>query len=474
VRRSGRLVVLMVVAALLGGTSTGLAQPTPPPNPSDDELQRSRDTVSQRAGEVGQLTSLLADLDQRTDDLQAALAAQRETAEAALVDLESARDAAAQAVRRADGARIETEAASVAIVEAGARLDEFLTATYHRGLGTGPLALLTDATSPEDLVTRAEFDDAVGRQQIAAQDGLERARAGKANADSTARAALEDAREREAAAEGAKATADAALAAADAAARAQAVELAAVAAERTGVQARLDTAESQDTGLRQQRERFDDWQRRIAAEQAARERAEREAAAARVLAAERAAAEADARSDARSRTRSGATPDAGPSRGSDPGPVATSAGGGREAPAARGGSGAAQRVIDRAKSHLGVQYVWGGGNGRGPSTGIPDAFGSPLNRVGFDCSGLMLYAFNGVGVSLPRVSRNQYDAGRKVPISDIRPGDMVFYRNGGAPIHHVALYVGNGRMIEAPYTGSDVRLVPLRSRGLLPQATRVL
>ncbi|MCY7340901.1 MAG: hydrolase, partial [Pseudonocardia sp.] len=274
-RRSGRLVVLMVVAALLGGTSTGLAQPTPPPNPSDDELQRSRDTVSQRAGEVGQLTSLLADLDRRADDLQAALAAQRETAEAALVDLESARDAAAQAVRRADGARIETEAASVAIVEAGARLDEFLTATYQRGLDTGPLALLTDATSPENLVTRAEFDDAVGRQQIAAQDGLERARAGKANADSTARAALEDAREREAAAEGAKATADAALAAADAAARAQAVELAAFAAERTGVQARLDTAESQDTGLRQQRERFDDWQRRIAAEQAARERAER-------------------------------------------------------------------------------------------------------------------------------------------------------------------------------------------------------
>jgi cell wall-associated NlpC family hydrolase len=138
------------------------------------------------------------------------------------------------------------------------------------------------------------------------------------------------------------------------------------------------------------------------------------------------------------------------------------------------GNAAVRRVIDRAMSQLGVQYVWGGGNGRGPSTGIPDRYGSPLDRVGFDCSGLMLYAFNGVGVSLPRVSRNQYNAGRKVPVSDLRAGDMVFYKNGSAPIHHVALYVGDGKMIEAPYTGANVRLVPLRKRGLLPQAARVL
>ena len=51
---------------------------------------------------------------------------------------------------------------------------------------------------------------------------------------------------------------------------------------------------------------------------------------------------------------------------------------------------------------------------------------------------------------------------------------MVFYKNGGAPIHHVALYIGNGKMIEAPYTGARVRVVPLRTKGLVPQATRVL
>lgn len=433
--RRQALVLTVLVALLGGGTSAALAQPAPPPpNPSDDELQRSRDSVSRRADEVGRLSAQLAELDSRTDDLQAALAAQRETAEAALVDLQVAQDAATAAARRADAARIATQAASVAIDQARARLDEFVTATYQQGIDIGPLGLLTDSTSPEDLVARAEFNDLIARSQLAAQDGLERARVDKANADSAARAALEDARAREAEARTAKAAADAAFAAAEGAAREQAEQLAAVAATRADVQRRLDAAESADAGLRQQRARFDDWQRRLAREQAARERADRDAAAGRVA--------------------------AGTPRGG--------------APAVHGGSAGVQRVIDRALSQIGVQYVWGGGTGRGPSTGIPDGLGSPLNLIGFDCSGLMLYAFSGAAVSLPRVARNQYNAGRKVPISEIRPGDMVFYKNGSAPIHHVALYIGNGQMIEAPYTGASVRVVPLRTRGLLPEATRVL
>jgi peptidoglycan DL-endopeptidase RipA len=422
VRRCGRVLVLLsVMLALVVGTvpGTAFAQPNRPPNPSDDDLRRSREAVTQRAGEIGRLTTELAELDSRTDDLMAALAAQRETAEAALIDLRSAQDADAGATRRAADARIETEAASSAIEQARARLDEFVTATYQQRLDTGPLALLTEATSPEDLIARAEFDDAIARTQLAAQDGLERARVDKANADSAARAALAEARDREAEANAAKATADRAVAEADAAARAQAALLAAVAAQREEVQRRLDAAAAADAGLRDQRARFEQWQRQIAAEQRS--------------------------------ARDGAL--------------------------ARGGAGArggVQAVIDRALSQVGVQYVWGGGTGRGPSTGIPDAFGSPLNRVGFDCSGLMLYAFNGAGVALPRVSRNQFNAGRKVPISDLRAGDMVFFRNGGAPIHHVAMYIGNGKMVEAPYTGADVRVVPLRTRGLLPQATRLL
>jgi cell wall-associated NlpC family hydrolase len=427
VRSCGRALVLFstVLALALGAVpAVASAQPAPPPNPSDDALARSRAAVSQRAGEVGRLSTRLADLDSQVDDLQAELAAQRETAEAALIDMQSAQDAAAAAARRAADARIETEAATSAIDQARNRLDDFVTATYQQQLDSGPLALLTEATSPEDLVSRAEFNDAIARTQLTAQDALERARVDKANADSAARAALDEAQAREAEAVAAKTTADQAVAVADAAARAQAAQLAAVAAQRADVQRQLDAATADDAGLRAQRARFDAWQRQIAAQQDADQRSARDGAIAR--------------------------------------------GGGRS------GRGGIQNVIDRALSQVGVQYVWGGGTGRGPSTGIPDAFGSPLNRIGFDCSGLMLYAYNAAGVALPRVSRNQFNAGRKVPVSDLRAGDMVFFKNGNNPIHHVAMYIGNGKMVEAPYTGADVRVVPLRTRGLLPQATRVL
>jgi cell wall-associated NlpC family hydrolase len=432
--RSVALAVLTVLAVLLSGTATVSAEPPPPPppNPSDDDLQRSRQNVGARAAEVAGLTARLADLDSQADDLQAQLAAQRETAEAALVDLQAAQDAAAAAAQRAARARVETEAASVAIDQARARLDAFVAAAYQEGIDTGPIGLLTSSTSPEELVARAEFRDLIVQNQVAAQEGLERARVDKANADSAARAARDEAEQRESEAQAAKTAADDAVAVAEEAARQNAELLAAVDAERADVQRRLDAAEASDSDLRAQRARFVEWQRRQAEEQAARERAARDAAAARLA--------------------------VGPER----------AGG------ALRGSAAVQRVIDRAMSQVGVQYVWGGGSGRGPSTGIPDRFGSPLNRVGFDCSGLMLYAFSGVGLNLPRVSRNQFNAGRKVPISQLRPGDMVFFKNGGNPIHHVALYIGDGKMIEAPYTGASVRVVPLRTRGLLPEATRVL
>ncbi|MCO1660074.1 NlpC/P60 family protein [Pseudonocardia humida] len=424
------VVALLVLIALLSGVGTAVAQPTPPPNPGDDELERSAQEVTRRAGEVGRLTSELADLDIRTDDLAAELALSRESAEAALELLNAAQEAAAEAGRQADAARIATQAASAAIESARDRLDEFVVATYQQGLDNGPLGLLTAATGPEDLVARAEFNDAIARSQLAAQDGLERARVEKANADAGARAALQAARDREAEAAQAEADAEAAFAAADQAAREHAARLAELDARRVELQRRLDAAEAGDAGLRAQRTRYNEWRARVAAEQAAADRAAREEANSRVL----------------------ALGDGPPVRG----------------------SAAVRRVIDRAMSQLGVQYVWGGGNGRGPSTGIPDRFGSPLNRIGFDCSGLMLYAFNGAGVRLPRVSRNQYNAGRKVPISDLRPGDMVFYKRGGAPIHHVAMYVGDGKMIEAPYTGASVRVTKLRTRGLLPMATRVL
>jgi peptidoglycan DL-endopeptidase RipA len=436
--RSAPLVCALVVGALLAGTATAAAAP-PPTDPGDGALSRSRAQVTERAAEVGQLTGRLAELDARTDDLQADLAARREDAASALDDLTAAQAAAAEAARRADEAGVATDAASSAVDDARARMDVFVSATYQEGLDTGPFGLLTGAQNPADLVARAEYSEIVARSELAARDGLERARVARANAESTAKAARAEAEARRSAAAAAKQASDTALAAADAAAQENVRALAEVDAQRAAVQAQLDAAEAHDSVLHAQRDRFRAWQRQMAAEQAAREEAARREAADRLARLDR------------------------PGRPGRP-PVFT--------PPLRGGG--VQRAIDRALSQVGVQYVWGGGNGRGPTTGIPDAFGSPLNRIGFDCSGLMLYAYSGTGVALPRVSRNQFNAGRKVPVSQLRPGDLVFYKRGGRPIHHVAMYIGRGNMVEAPYTGANVRVVPLRRAGLMPQATRLI
>ncbi|MER6878332.1 NlpC/P60 family protein, partial [Amycolatopsis sp. NPDC000673] len=118
----------------------------------------------------------------------------------------------------------------------------------------------------------------------------------------------------------------------------------------------------------------------------------------------------------------------------------------------------------------------GGGNGSGPTRGIRDGgvadqYGD-YRKIGFDCSGLMIYAFAGVQ-GLPHFSGYQYTSGRRVPLSQMRRGDMLFWGGSGG-IHHVALYLGNGQMVEAPQSGSYVRVVSVRYGGIMPYATRLI
>jgi peptidoglycan DL-endopeptidase CwlO len=98
-------------------------------------------------------------------------------------------------------------------------------------------------------------------------------------------------------------------------------------------------------------------------------------------------------------------------------------------------------VVTYAKSRLGCRYVWGGS---GPNT--------------FDCSGLTMWSYRRIGISLPHSSREQINSGQRVSRKDLQPGDLVFF---GSPIHHVGMYVGGGEMIEAPYTGARVRIVSM-------------
>lgn len=136
----------------------------------------------------------------------------------------------------------------------------------------------------------------------------------------------------------------------------------------------------------------------------------------------------------------------------------------------------AQAVLSRARSQLGVDYAWGGGNAQGPTAGIRDGGHADSNgdfgKVGFDCSGLVQYAFAGAGISLPHYSGGQYRHGTHVSTTDLQPGDLIFYGPGGS--QHVAIYSGNGMMIEAPHSGSHVREVPVRHTGMTEHAVRLL
>ncbi|MET0189811.1 MAG: C40 family peptidase [Pseudonocardia sediminis] len=122
--------------------------------------------------------------------------------------------------------------------------------------------------------------------------------------------------------------------------------------------------------------------------------------------------------------------------------------------------GAAGTAISFALKEVGKPYVWG-------ATG-PDSY---------DCSGLMLRAFQAAGLTLPRVSQDQYNAGAHVPVKQAQAGDLLFYAtdpSDPSTIHHVVLYMGDGQMVEAPNKDNPVRVkpVPWDYEELVPLATR--
>ena len=82
------------------------------------------------------------------------------------------------------------------------------------------------------------------------------------------------------------------------------------------------------------------------------------------------------------------------------------------------------------------------------------------DKIGFDCSGLTRYAFAGVGVLIPKYSGDQYNTGRKVPLSQAKRGDLSFYGPGGS--QHVAIYLGGGQMLEASGSAGKVTVSPVR------------
>jgi hypothetical protein len=134
------------------------------------------------------------------------------------------------------------------------------------------------------------------------------------------------------------------------------------------------------------------------------------------------------------------------------------------------GHGTGADALRKAVTRLGTPYSWGGGGPNGPSTGFCDGTNGYLNgqcsassTVGFDCSSLVEYAY-WPAVKLPRTAAEQYGATSDHPVSrtDLQPGDLLFWAHGSS-IYHVAMYAGDGNVLEAPRTGENVKVAPLTS-----------
>lgn len=425
--------VLVFLTAVLTGTAN--AVPPPPPNPSDSEISASRAEADAKAARVGELTGRLTQAESRLQELMDDVAYKRELANKARVDLETAISEAEAARREATAARVQADAASKAVEESRRALDEFAAASYAQGSTVGSFSAYFGAKSPEDLLARAQLLEAVSSSSLNRLDQVTRDQGTAANLDAAARAALQKAESKQAAADQAKKVAEQAQQVAVDAHNAQAAATSELQSNKDAVERELVAARGEVNGLEAQRRQYDQW---VDAKKREEEENARRAAAAA------AAAQAPA-----------------PQR-----PVAAAAPSGSRV----------QTVINRALAQRGVIYAWGGGNYNGPTYGVrdggvADSYGD-YRKIGFDCSGLMMYAFAGVGVYLPHYSGYQYNSGRKVPLSQMAPGDMIFWGPGGGT--HVALYLGGGMMVEAPHSGAVVRISPVRYGGIMPYVTRML
>lgn len=423
----------------------------------------------------------VAKANQRLEDLNAEIQTELESVNKAMVDVETARDNAAAAEHDVETSRGAVKDADAAIGTAQHRFDRFAAAMYMNG----PSGSYLTARSPEDILDTQATAQALTASSQSAMDKLQRARTEQVNKESAARLAKQKA---DKAAADAKASQDAAVAALvdsrDKFVR-QREEVTRLAAERDEAQARLEAAKreaahkwSAGSGGSATPPSGDRWGSGDPAAPSAGGRkwdggwdptlpmvpsanvpGDPVAVVNQVLGYSATSAQVTASMGRNFLQQLGILkPD-------DTG-ITNSTRGGR-IPRVYGRQ-ASEYVIRRGMSQIGVPYSWGGGNAAGPSKGIDSGAGT----VGFDCSGLVLYSFAGVGIKLPHYSGSQYNLGRKIPSAQMRRGDVIFYGPGGS--QHVTIYLGNGQMLEAPDVGLKVRVAPVRTSGMTPYVVRYI
>jgi len=465
-KRLVRPVIPSVVSAALLLCTPGLANADP--------------TADKLAG----LIANVARANQRLVDLSAEIQTEQESINKALVDVETARDNAAAAEHDVEVSQQAVKDANGAIAAAQRRFDTFAAATYMNG----PSDAYLTATSPEDIIATETASRTLTASSQTVMDKLQRARTEQVNRESAARLAKQKA---DKAAADAKASQDAAVAALTNSKRKfdeQRAEVARLGAERDAAEARLEAARSEagtewsagngGPGVPGSSDRWDPgspaaprpaggrqwdglWDPTLPMVPSANVPGDPIAVINQVLGISATSTQVTAGMGRSFLQQLGILqPD-------DTGITNPTPGRPSRIPRVYGRQ-AIEYVIRRGMSQIGVPYSWGGGNAAGPSKGIDSGAGI----TGFDCSGLVLYSFAGVGIKLPHYSGSQYNLGRKIPSSQMRRGDVIFYGPGGS--QHVTLYLGEGQMLEAPDIGLKVRVAPVRTSGMTPYVVRYI
>jgi peptidoglycan DL-endopeptidase RipA len=427
---------------------------------------------------MAKLIADVAQANQRLQDLGAQIQTEQESVNKAVVDVETARDNAATAQHEVETSQQAVRDANGAIAAAQKRFDRFAVASYVNG----PSDSYLKAASPDDIIETAAAGQTLAASSRQVMDNLQRARTEQVNKESAARLAKQKADKAVADAQSSQNAAVAALVDVHRKFGEQQQEVNRLADERNAAQARLDAARNWSASAggpgagpraaSSSGDRWDpaapgspsaprdggqwagDWDPTLPMVPSANVPGDPIAILNKVLGISATSSEVTANMGRSFLQKMGLAPTpTGYTNGRIPRVY---------------GRQASEYVIRRGLSQLGVPYSWGGGNAGGPSNGI----GSGSDTVGFDCSGLVLYSFAGVGIKLPHYSGSQYNLGRKIPSSQMRRGDVIFYGPGGS--QHVTIYLGQGQMLEAPDVGLKVRVAPVRTSGMTPYVVRYI
>jgi cell wall-associated NlpC family hydrolase len=420
--------VATIVVALGGVLGVGPAWADPSTPPSADDVRSAQRSVDAVAGSVAEIEAELADLQMQTGQAQIAVQQAGEAYTQAQAALE-----AAQA--DAEAARTESEAARIAAEASRSQLG----AVYRAGMqGPGRMGLVSTVVGAGDVQDLVDQDAAlrvVGRATRTVVDQSATMQALAVSAMARAEAATDLETER-------SAQADQALTAAEQAATDLTAQTQAASERREVLLGQLAVAQQTSVDIERERQ-----QAIAAAQAAAQEEATRQL---RLAQAPPAAPRVTTPSAPTSPPRTDPAPGPAPKSTPPTTPVA---------PPTSSGSSATQgqAAVDWARSVLGAPYVWGG---TGP---------------GYDCSGLTSRAWASVDVAITRSSRSQYEKVSKIGYGAMRPGDLIFYGtnpSNGSTIYHVAMYIGNGQMIEAPRPGGVVQITAVRWFGTMAYAGR--